>query len=87
MGRMKRFILPFSLVFMLTLYGCRQVQPNDSVPNPNIDVTGLYIDPHTGCQYLGYIGHGLTPRLDATGKPMCPKTGESLEQNTTQEKA
>lgn len=23
----------------------------------------VYIDPVTGCQYLGYLSHGLTPRM------------------------
>lgn len=33
----------------------------------------LRTDALTGCQYLGTIWGAITPRLDATGKPMCGK--------------
>jgi len=33
----------------------------------------ILIDHGTGCQYLRSSGGGLTPRLDAAGKPMCSK--------------
>lgn len=33
-----------------------------------------HTDALTGCQYLSVPGSGLTPRLDASGKPMCGVT-------------
>lgn len=49
--------------------------PYDSTDGPERrSGMALYTDAGTGCQYLGASG-GLTPRLDASGKPMCTSTG------------
>jgi len=47
-----------------------------SNPHDDTDPAGgrsglrAYRDEKTGCQYVGTFG-ALTPRLDATGQPMC----------------
>ncbi len=33
----------------------------------------VLIDHGNGCQYLRPVGGGLTPRLDASGNPICTK--------------
>lgn len=33
----------------------------------------LYTDYNTGCQYVGTVFGGITPRLDADGKIVCVK--------------
>lgn len=33
----------------------------------------ILVDHGTGCQYLRSASGGLTPRLDASGKPMCKR--------------
>ena len=35
----------------------------------------ILVDHGTGCQYLRTASGGLTPRLDAQGKPMCKVEG------------
>ena len=48
--------------------------PLDSTDNHTTgDRSGLriLIDHGTGCQYLRTSSGGITPRLDANGKPMC----------------
>lgn len=37
------------------------------VPVPGAGDAPVYVDEHTGCQYLGYTGHGLTPRMTKQG--------------------
>lgn len=61
-------------VMIFVLAGCQQVEGNQQAPvavNVGGDVLPIVTDPDTGCQYIGYTGHGLTPRLDRDGKPMC----------------
>ena len=36
----------------------------------------ILVDHGTGCQYLKTASGGLTPRLDAQGKPMCKVEGQ-----------
>ncbi|MCE9565767.1 MAG: DUF6440 family protein [Planctomycetes bacterium] len=36
----------------------------------------VYTDYKTGCQYLGTILGGVTPRLDRDGKPVCVSPDE-----------
>ena len=36
----------------------------------------ILVDHSTGCQYLRSSSGGLTPRLDAQGKPMCTVEGQ-----------
>lgn len=33
------------------------------------DIAGapIYVDPVSGCQYVGYMGHGVTPRMSREG--------------------
>lgn len=34
---------------------------------PSAGMSPVYVDTATGCQYLGYPGHGLTPRMTKEG--------------------
>ncbi|WP_020471552.1 DUF6440 family protein [Zavarzinella formosa] len=45
----------------------------DDTDNPNDSRSGMmvYTDHRTGCQYLGTVFGGITPRLDRDGKPVC----------------
>lgn len=45
----------------------------DDTDSPDGKRSGLtvYTDHKTGCQYLGTILGGITPRLDKEGKPIC----------------
>lgn len=59
------------LVFLILIF---QSNPLDATDNHVTGVrSGMQIltDHGTGCQYLRATGGGLTPRLDAQGKPVC----------------
>ena len=63
------------LVFLVVLlFSAIPSNPLDATDN---HVTGsrsgmrILVDHGTGCQYLRATGGGLTPRLDAQGKPIC----------------
>lgn len=38
----------------------------------------IHTDPQTGCQYLAAPGGGITPRLDASGRPVCSPVGRQM---------
>lgn len=64
------FLLIVGLVAVLSWF-----VPRDDTDGPERrSGMSLYTDAGTGCQYVGASG-GLTPRLDAEGKPMCTKGG------------
>lgn len=72
------FTLPaLSLALALTITGCgRQVSrtlPDATDNHETGEPSGMsiYTDHGTGCQYLTINGRGLTPRLDANGRPIC----------------
>lgn len=45
----------------------------------------VYVDRFTGCQYLVIPSRAITPRLDATGRPMCrPAPAPSQLRSTMQ---
>lgn len=39
--------------------------------DPELSAGRIITDTKTGCQYVAY-GSGVTPRLDTTGKQICP---------------
>ena len=43
----------------------------DTDPPQGRSGLAMYVDNKTGCEYLGRAWGGLTPRLDANGKPSC----------------
>jgi hypothetical protein len=45
----------------------------DDTDDPNGKASGMivYSDHRTGCQYVGTVLGGITPRLDIDGKPIC----------------
>ena len=47
----------------------------DDTDDPSGSRSGLivYTDHRTGCQYVGTVLGGITPRLDKDGKPVCVK--------------
>lgn len=80
------FLVALSVSAVLLLSGCHRVDvPQDpgqalrdtSRPQGAFIARGadlhIVIDPMTGCEYIGYISHGLTPRLDSDGNPICVK--------------
>lgn len=76
---MRVFRVAACLVLLMSaapLTGCERTIPADAPGDTSPDTRGavtpyvpprrdvpVYVDPETGCQYLGYIGHGLTPRI------------------------
>jgi len=57
----------------------RSLAPRDTTDDPKGARSGLrlYTDHHTGIQYVGTEGGGLTPRLSPNGVPMrAPIEGE-----------
>lgn len=72
-----------SLLIVSALAGCMR-KDDPTIPGNEAAATSgdtspggvggvpVWVDPATGCQYLGYTGHGLTPRLKPDGSPMCP---------------
>lgn len=73
--------LVLAAFFGLGLAGCEQQvrDPNRPIvarvvrgPSNEMD---LWRDRETGCEYISYTGSsGLTPRLDANGRPICRNT-------------
>lgn len=41
----------------------------------------IYVDHETGCQYVGTVLGGLTPRIDRNGMPICTEKEPSNGQN------
>lgn len=74
MGNLCIGILIGGVIVLLLKAPAKNLGPLDDTDN---HVTGarsnmtVLIDHGTGCQYLRGPGGGLTPRLDATGKPIC----------------
>lgn len=68
-----RAFVPSAFLLGVLLGACQPVEQANG--NPIVEDTysalPMVTDPATGCQYLGYTGHGLTPRLDRDGKPIC----------------
>lgn len=65
-----------TVVLFLILAALFNGMSRDDTDNPEGKRSGLtlYTDHRTGCQYIqGSIFGGITPRLDANGKPMCAK--------------
>jgi len=56
------------IMVVLLLFGCNSGPDNfnpvlSDGPRSRGDHLVPYIDDGTGCQYIGYISHGLTPRM------------------------
>lgn len=72
-----------ALAPLVLLAGCGRVPETRNFPsqldggifngNAMSGTVGILTDRETGCQYLvvGYTNPTATPRMDATGKPMC----------------
>lgn len=64
--------------FALLLWGAWIIvfgNPYDGTDSPSHHSgMAIYTDHGTGCQYLGRVFGGLTPRLDANSKPICGST-------------
>lgn len=71
-------LLACAIVFAsLVLSGCggRPLDSTDDARTGTRSDLAVYVDYGTGCQYITMAGQylPLTPRLDATGRPMCGK--------------
>lgn len=53
----------------------------DNIKDKKRSGLSIYIDHETGCQYLGTVFGGLTPRLDRDGKPICIEKDNHNGQN------
>lgn len=65
---MKRILI---LAALTTFAGCQPAAPKPEVPHIDRYATlSLYLDPETGCQYIGQISSSaaITPRIGADGK-------------------
>lgn len=64
---------PVLIAVLLSLTACQRVDASEpkSRKFDVTDVLPIVTDPETGCQYIGYSSHGLSPRLDRNGKPIC----------------
>lgn len=65
-------LLIFGLAFAITFYVLphRPMNETDASPRERSGMT-VHRDAVTGCQYVSRFLGGMTPRLDAAGKPMC----------------
>lgn len=61
-----------ALLLVLVLLS-NMLSGRDDTDDPNGKRSGmiLYTDHKTGCQYVGTVLGGITPRLDKDGKPFC----------------
>ena len=57
--------------------GCHSTDDTDD-PNGKHSGMMLYTDHRTGCQYVGTVLGGITPRLDRDGKPVCIDRKETM---------
>lgn len=73
---MERFILLFLLLSACNVEPGERAKTGNAAEQEarNVEQSGMVImtDPVTHCQYLA-SGHGLTPRLNNAGQPMCPE--------------
>ena len=63
------------LAALLALAGCAARDDTDA---PDIrSGFSLFTDYKTGCQYIGWTGHAITPRIGSDGRQICRAPGES----------
>ncbi len=82
----KATIAALALAFVFVLAGCEERAPGTNPARDAVERSSytspasiggtvgevpIVTDLDTGCQYLGYVGHGITPRLDSQGVPIC----------------
>jgi len=63
------------LVFVVCLCGCNENAVNILGMQPRI-----WVDYHTGCQYLIVPDASITPRLGTNGFPLCGNEVPAVEQ-------
>ena len=63
------------MLFVILFVNLWRGSGSDDTDDPNGRRSNLmiYTDHRTGCQYLGTVLGGITPRLDRDGKPVCLK--------------
>lgn len=65
-------MMSFVLLIYLGLWVLdKAIQYDDTDPVHGRSGLSIYIDNGTGCQYLGVLVFGITPRLQADGKQIC----------------
>ena len=70
---MSDFLVCILIVILLTNIFSGGFLSTDDTDEPNGKRSNmiLYTDYKTGCQYVGTVLGGITPRLDRDGKPVC----------------
>lgn len=65
--------LGWIVVFILLFWWAGHFERDDTDSKKERSGLVLYTDFGTGCQYVGTLFGGITPRLDKDGKPVCVK--------------
>lgn len=60
----------FFVYFCIAIIGILARRDDTDTPDARSGMS-LYHDALTGCEYVGVLFHGFTPRLDANGKQIC----------------
>lgn len=59
------------IVVCTVLGACDEITNQSPIQDVNFGSVRAWTDPDTGCQYIKEYNVGITPRLDASGHPMC----------------
>ena len=61
------------IIILLTTVGHGTGRDDTDEPHGRHSGMTVYTDYGTGCQYIGTVLGGISPRLGADGKPICAK--------------
>lgn len=75
------FVIAATIVGLVVFIVQSSVQPRPAQPRDSTDPASgprsgmaVRVDELTGCQYLAVYRGGITPRLDASGRPICDRS-------------